>query len=234
MKSELPKALTPVAGKPILEHLLTSVAESGLDPLPVVVIGHERKRICDAFGASCAYAVQEEQLGTGHAVKSAQETVGNTDAVIVLYGDHPFVSAQSIQRLAREHETRGSVLTMMTTTIPSVDGWYKAFESWGRIIRDVSGHVVANRQHKDASEEERAILERDPAMYCFNANWLWDRLARLKNENSQGEYYLTDLARMAFEEGQEIATVAIPPEEAIGINSPEEKEIAERIALERT
>ena len=93
--------------------------------------------------------------------------------------------------------------------------------------------MIGNKQFKDASEEQKQILERDPALFCFRTDWLWDRLAQLKNENAQGEYYLTDLIGMAFQEGIEIPTVSIPPEEAIGINTPEEREIAEEILRKR-
>ena len=92
---------------------------------------------------------------------------------------------------------------------------------------------IGYRQFKDASDEEKQILERDPALFCFKTDWLWEKLSQLKNENAQGEYYLTDLVAMAFAEGIEIPTVSIPPEEAIGINTPEEREIAEQILLKR-
>ncbi len=238
MKQDIPKALTPVLGKPILQHLLESIEASGLESNPVVVIGQDSPKLGEVIGRSCTHAIEEQQLGTGHAVRCTQEFVQDADALIVLYGDHPFLSASTLNRIASMHGTalRGLVtppITMATTTIPSTDGWYQAFEKWGRILRDSSGRVIGNRQFKDASEEEKQILERDPALFCFRTEWLWDRLARLKNENAQGEYYLTDLVSMAFDEGIEIQTVSIPPEEAIGINTPEELKIAEAILSKR-
>lgn len=233
MKQDIPKALTPVAGKPILQHLLESIEESGLEMNPVVVIGKDSPRLGEVIGRACSHAIQEEQLGTGHAVRSARDHVEDADALIVLYGDHPFLSASTLNRLASTHQDRAAHVTMATTTLPSTEGWYQAFEKWGRILRDESGRVIGNKQFKDASEEQKQILERDPALFCFRTDWLWDRLAQLKNENAQGEYYLTDLIGMAFQEGIEIPTVSIPPEEAIGINTPEEKEIAEEILRKR-
>lgn len=233
MKQDIPKALTPVGGKPILQHILESIESSGLESNPVIVIGKDSPRLGEVIGRTCTHAIQELQLGTGHAVRCTQEFVEDADALIVLYGDHPFLSASTLNRLASTHSDRSALVTMATTTLPSTRGWYQAFEKWGRILRDESGRVIGNKQFKDASDEEKQILERDPALFCFRTDWLWDRLAKLKNENAQGEYYLTDLIGMAFQEGIEIPTVSIPPEEAIGINTPEEKEIAEQILRTR-
>jgi bifunctional UDP-N-acetylglucosamine pyrophosphorylase/glucosamine-1-phosphate N-acetyltransferase len=233
MKQDIPKALTPVAGKAILQHLLESIEASGIDTNPVVVIGKDSPRLGEVIGRTCSHAIQEEQLGTGHAVRCARESVEDADALIVLYGDHPFLSASTLNHLASTHQEHAAHVTMATTTLPSTEGWYQAFEKWGRILRDDVGHVIGNRQFKDANDEEKQILERDPALFCFKTDWLWDHLAQLKNENAQGEYYLTDLIGMAFQEGIEIPTVSIPPEEAVGINTPEEKAIAEEILRQR-
>jgi bifunctional UDP-N-acetylglucosamine pyrophosphorylase/glucosamine-1-phosphate N-acetyltransferase len=133
MKQDFPKALTPVAGKPILQYLIESIETSGIAGAPIIVVGPERPKLCETFGKECAYAVQEEQLGTGHAVASAKEAVGETDAVIVLYGDHPFLSAESLKKLAVRHEERGNTVTMMTTVVPDFEDWHCAFSHWGRI-----------------------------------------------------------------------------------------------------
>jgi len=117
----------------------------------------------------------------------------------------------------------------MTTTIPSFDGWYKAFERWGRILRGVDGHITNIRQFKDASEAEKEIREVDPALFCFDAAWLWPNVAALRNENAQKEYYLTDLIATAIAQGRMISSIPVQPEEVVGINTPEEREIAEQI-----
>ncbi len=239
MMSEIPKPLTPVGGKPILQHLLESIDDSKIDPNPVIVIANDSTKLAETFGRDCLYAIQEEQLGTGHAVRCTRDHVEDAEALIVLYGDHPFLSSATLSRIVSTHSNaqRGlesPPITMGTMTIPSTEGWYQAFEKWGRILRDSSGRVIGNKQFKDANEEQKQILERDPALFCFRTDWLWDRLVKLKNENAQGEYYLTDLVGMAFDEGIEIPTVSIPPEEAIGINTPEEREIAEEIFSKRS
>lgn len=227
--ADIPKALVPVGGKPILQHLLESIKDSGVDGDPIVVIGHEREHICDTFGAACSYVVQEQQLGTGHAVKIAQKAVGDADALIVLYGDHPFISKQTLRSLAHLHESSGGVLTVMTTQVPTFEGWYKAFLHWGRIVRDGEGKMIGNRQFKDATDEEKKILEVDPALYCFDTQWLWDHINNLEPANAQQELYLTDLVALAVSQGHVISSLTIPPEEAIGINTQEELEIAEGI-----
>ena len=229
MKQEIPKALTLVGNKPILKHLFESIKASELDENPILVIGKDSPRMGDVIGHTCEHCIQDVQLGTGHAVRCTELSVDDADALIVLYGDHPFLSASTLNRLAQTHCDADAYVTMATTVLPSNDGWYSAFEKWGRILRDASGRVIGNRQYKDANDEEKEILERDPALFCFKTDWLWNRLSKLKNKNAQNEYYLTDLIAMAFDEGLFIPTVLIPPEEAIGINTPEELAIAEMI-----
>ncbi|MBI2551437.1 NTP transferase domain-containing protein [Candidatus Uhrbacteria bacterium] len=221
------KALTPVGGMPILGHLLETIQSSGLDPLPVVVIGHLGDQIRAAMGDRCAYVEQGDPLGTGHAVRMAAPFLMESDAVMVLYGDHPFISAESLRRIAKEHEEQGNTITLMTTTVPSFEGWHKAFLKWGRILRGADGAVTDIREYKDASENERNITEVNPALYCFESSWLWKHLHKLGNRNAQKEYYLTDLVAMAVAEGASLSTLPIPPEEAVGINTPEELAFAE-------
>lgn len=229
MGTELPKALISIAGKPLLQHLIERVKASGLDDVPLVVVGHGREHICERFGAECEYVVQEQQLGTGHAVSVCQDALRGVKNILVLYGDHPLVSKESIQKLVALHTESRSVMTATTTIVPSFDGWYRVFMHWGRILRDASGRVIGNRQFKDATEDERMIKELDPALYCFQAEWLFEHIFSVKNANAQGEYYLTDLVQMAVAEGHEVPTLLVPPEEAIGINTPEEKAVAEEL-----
>ncbi len=233
MNSDVPKALTPVAGKPILQYLYESVVASGVDGDPIVVIGPERRRLCEAFNGRCQYVVQEQQLGTGHAVMMTKEAVGEADAIVVLYGDHPFITSSSIQALAHKHEQRGNVITMMTTQLSDFENWHKAFQHWSRIIRGENGHILRDVQFKDATEEEKQITEVNPCLYCFDTNWLWNNISALKNENAQQEYYLTDLIGIAVSQGQKLSSIDVSPEEVIGINTQEEREIAEKVLAQR-
>ncbi len=229
MGSEKPKVLLPLANKPILQHLIESITESGVDGVPVVVVSSDGKGVCETFGETCHYAIQEEPLGTGHAVMCAKDAVGETDAVIVLYGDHPFVSPDALRRLTKIHVDSQTVLTMMTTVVPSFDDWYGIFLHWGRVLRDLHGHIMGIREYKDAMESEQQIREVNPALFCFDAKWLWENISQLKNLNAKGEYYLTDLVELAVTQGHEIAGSEIRPEESIGVNTPEEFKIAEEI-----
>lgn len=229
MNLDLPKTLIPIFGKPILQRLMESVDASKVDGVPVVVVGHEREKVCESFQGNCEYVIQEEQLGTGHAVMCCQRAVENAENVIVLYGDHPFISAQTIRKLAELHTNSRGVMTMMTTVVPSFGDWYSVFSHWGRILRDAHGHLLGIRQFKDAMESERDICEVDPALYCFKASWLWENINQLKNFNAQGEYYLTDMLELAVTQKHDVASLQVPPEEAVGVNTPEELEVAERI-----
>jgi bifunctional N-acetylglucosamine-1-phosphate-uridyltransferase/glucosamine-1-phosphate-acetyltransferase GlmU-like protein len=116
---------------------------------------------------------------------------------------------------------------MMTAVVPSFDGWYGMFMHWGRVLRDAHGHIMGIREYKDAMESERQGREVNPAMFCFDARWLWENVSQLRNTNAKGEYYLTDLVELAVAQGHEIASSAIRPEESIGVNTPEEFALAE-------
>jgi bifunctional UDP-N-acetylglucosamine pyrophosphorylase/glucosamine-1-phosphate N-acetyltransferase len=232
MKQELPKALTPIGGKPILQHLYESVQASGVDGDPVIVIGPDQPKLCEAWNGMCAYVVQYEQLGTAHAVQVCRQEVTDADAIIVLYGDHPFISKETLQRLAQLHEQSHGVLSMMTTTVPSFEAW-PIYRHWGRMVRDKHHRIMAIREFKDAIQSEQAILEVNPALYCFDAKWLWSNIDQVKNVNAKGEYYLTDLVELAVAQGHEIASMSISPEEAVGINTQEERKIAEELLAKR-
>ncbi len=233
MKSDLPKALTLVGGKTILEHLLASIRVSDVDPRPIVVVGDRGGEVRRAMGDVCDYVEQGEPMGTGHAVASAREAAGRAEVVVVLYGDHPFVSAQTLRRLVSRHEERRNTLTLMTTTVPDFQGWCRAFEHWGRVVRGSDGRIVGIREYKDASPAEKEIREVNPALMCFDAAWLWENIRRLGRENAQREYYLTDLVAMAVAQERKLSSISVDPEEAVGINTPEEREIAETILARR-
>ncbi len=233
MHSDIPKALTLVGGKPILQYLYESVVASGVDGDPIVVIGPERQKLCESFEGECEYVVQEEQLGTGHAVLVTKDAVGDANAVVVLYGDHPFISPESIRALAEKHEERGNILTMMTTHLPDFEDWRKAFVHWSRVIRGENGHIVRDVQFKDATEQEKQLTEVNPCLYCFDAKWLWGNIDSIKKENAQQEYYLTDLIAMAVAQGEKLSSIDVAPEEVIGINTPQERDIAEQMLTTR-
>jgi bifunctional UDP-N-acetylglucosamine pyrophosphorylase / glucosamine-1-phosphate N-acetyltransferase len=229
MQSELPKALISFCGKPFISHILGTVAESGVCSDPIIVVGQKKEQIIEKLGPSYTYVFQEEQLGTGHAVMMAEAQSQGSDAVLVLYADHPLVSSKTITQLVSTHESSGATITMATSVVPDFNDWRSTFVSFGRLMRDAAGSLVRIIEAKDATEEEKTITEINPGYMCFSSAWLWGHLHALKNENIQKEYYLTDLVSMAFSEGMKISTVAIEPKEALGVNTKEQLELIENL-----
>lgn len=230
MGRELPKPLVQIAGRPMVEHLIDSIIDSEIDEHPILVIAPDNIELFrDVLGDKCEYVTQQEQLGTGDAVRAAENAFSDAECVMVLYGDHPFLTAEKMQELKELHEDGLTVISMVTTTVPSYKDKYSGLSRWGRIIRDEVHRVVAIREAKDATDEELEIKEVNPALFAFNAQWLKDHLSLLSNKNASGEYYLTDLIEMAIEEGEEISTISAEPLEVIGINTEEELEKAQEL-----
>lgn len=230
MGSEMPKPLVRIAGEPMLAHLMRNVGESGVDARPVVVVAPDAKDLfVDALADTCDFALQTEQLGTGHAVLSAKEMIGDADRVMVLYGDHPFIPAHVLRGLVELHDANTHAVAMLTCTVPSFDAPYDIFKSWGRVLRDDTGEVVAIREAKDASVGELAVREVNPAMYLFPTAWMWERLPLLGTANASGEMYLTDLIMTAFAEGVDVVTASADALDVIGVNTPDELARAEQV-----
>ena len=228
MNHELPKVLVPIKGKPMIEYLVKAIKKSGIDNEPVIVVSPDNKDIIQKAlrRYKCKYALQDKQLGTGHALACAKKVISKSvDHIFCFNGDHPFIKAETIKRIGWSHD---GVITMMTTGVKDFKGWRKVFYHWGRVLRHY-GHIKAIVEFKDANEKIRRVREVNPAMYCFDAKWLWRNIKRLKNNNSQEEYYLTDLVKQAFGQGLRVESFPIDPEEAIGINSKEELEVAENL-----
>jgi bifunctional UDP-N-acetylglucosamine pyrophosphorylase/glucosamine-1-phosphate N-acetyltransferase len=230
MGGDIPKPLIELDGKPFIVHLLDSVEESGVCDELAIVIGNQATLMKETLGPDYTYVLQAEQLGTGHAVKVCRDTLeGKVDSVIVLYADHPFVDSETINELAVINQKENTVMGMATITVPDFDDWRSAMYNYGRIKRDESGNVAAIVEKKDASDEELTIREVNPAFFCFDAAWLWENLETVRNQNAQGEYYLTDLVKIAFEQNRKIASMETHPRAAIGINTPAELKVAEEL-----
>ncbi|MGE5425569.1 MAG: NTP transferase domain-containing protein [Bacillota bacterium] len=232
MGSDLPKALVPVSGRPMIAHLADSVSESGLDDKPVVVVspGNMEEIKAAMNGYDWNFVIQEQQLGTGHAVNSARSAIGEADQVLVLYCDHPFVRSASIKAMGSE--PTDSVL-IMPALLNDFEGWRHNFFHWGRIVRNNVGGVERIVEFKDASPEEIAITEVNPGFMCFNKEWLFSNIDKLHDDNNAHEFYLTDMVKIAFSQGHTVKTIPVEAHEAMGINSKEELLIAETIMAER-
>ncbi len=232
MNSDLPKALVPLKGKPMIKYLLDSVVAAKIDSMPIVIVSPDNKNIISEAlsGYSLQYALQTEQLGTGHAVACAKELIKpETDNIVVLYCDHPFLTAESLKKIATE---RIQTVKVMTTKLSDFDSWRHNFYHWGRFIRNDKKEIERIVEFKDASPEEQAIIEVNPGFMAFSNSWLWPHISLLSNNNSQHEYYLTSLPGIAFEEGYKVSSVDIEPHEAMGVNSQEELKIAESLIKE--
>jgi bifunctional UDP-N-acetylglucosamine pyrophosphorylase / glucosamine-1-phosphate N-acetyltransferase len=224
----LPKVLVPYRNEPLIMHLLRAIQEAQVCERPVIVVGQGADQVKQVLGNDYTYVLQTEQLGTGHAVAAARaELEGKVDHVVVLYGDQPLIQPSTIRSLVAAHMREQPVLTMATVTVEDFEDWRVGFNDFGRIVRDESGKLCRIVERKDAIPEELAITEVNPSYFCFQADWLWQNLQALKNDNSQGEYYLTDLAALACTTGAPITTVPVEPREAMGVNTKEQLQLIE-------
>lgn len=225
-REDLPKVLVPLKDKPIISHLLKSLQESGVDERPVIVVGQKSDLVKTTLGDAYDYIYQDKQLGTGHAVTCTKGfLIDRVKNVLVLYGDHPFVSALTIKALVADHQDRDSVITMATVKVSDFADYRSSFFDFGRIVRSDKGDLTKIIERKDAAPSELQITEVNPGYYCFKAEWLWENLSNLKNNNNQNEYYLTDLVGLAVGQGHKINTIEINSFEALGINTPAQLEL---------
>ncbi len=227
MESELPKVLVPLKGKPLVSYLFDTIESIKDLPKPIAVIGYGREEVKKVLGDRCLYAVQEEQLGTGHAVSCALDQV-SMPSVIVMYGDMPFISKDDLLKMIDTHNREKNVLTMVTVTVPDFNEERKNVERYGRVIRK-DGKVVETIEYKDASEEIRLIKELTPSYFVFDTKWLKDSIGMIKAENVQHEYYLPDLVKIAIMQGKTISTVTLDYKSVLGANTRQELAVLEDI-----
>lgn len=224
MKSRLPKVLHEAAGLPLIEYALRAA-----DPLhphtTIIVVGHEAEQVTAAIGTRTGlrFALQEPQLGTGHALMQAEPGLrGASGTVVLLYGDVPLLRPATLRSLLSTHVARGATATVLTARVANPHGY-------GRIVRK-NGRIAAIVEEKDATESERAIDEINSGIYAFDVAPLFDALAALRPVNAQGEYYLTDLVEMYGARGLTVETVTVEDEREItGVNS--RKELADVTAI---
>jgi bifunctional UDP-N-acetylglucosamine pyrophosphorylase/glucosamine-1-phosphate N-acetyltransferase len=213
MKSSLPKVLHQVLGHPIVEYAVGTAVEVTGNP-PVLVVGHGADQVKETLGDRAEYALQAEQLGTGHAVLQAREALrGRADRVLVWYADMPLISSALLRPLLAQHAESGATFTIVTVIADDPRGF-------GRVIRDADdGRVLAVIEEVDCTAEQKAIRELNAGVYCFEAGWLWDNLPALP-VSRKGEYYLTDAVALAVGQGRKVgAYVCQDPDELLGINT---------------
>ena len=230
MGRNIPKVLIPLSGKPIIEYLVESIKQSAVCDKPVVIVAPDNKDSIEQALNGCDYVMQEKQLGTGHAVACTKDFLQNeANNILVLYGDMPFISGETIKKLSQTHLEEEKVLTMATVKISNLNNWAGVFRDFGRIIRGENGQIRKIVEKKDATKGELEIKEINPSYFCFQASWLWQNINGLKNNNQQKEYYLTDLVQMAIDQGEKIASIEIEPHECLGINTPEQLQLAKKL-----
>ncbi|MBT2735292.1 bifunctional UDP-N-acetylglucosamine diphosphorylase/glucosamine-1-phosphate N-acetyltransferase GlmU [Bacillus sp. ISL-7] len=228
MKSKLYKVLHPVCGKPMVQHVVDQVMKLNIQEV-VTIIGHGAEMVQAQLGDSSRYALQDQQLGTAHAVSQAQSLLeGKAGVTIVVCGDTPLIKAETMESLFKHHEELAAKATILTARIEDPTGY-------GRIIRNKKGLVEKIVEHKDASEEERKINEINTGTYCFDNLALFEALKNVSNENVQGEYYLPDVIEILKNQGEVVTAFQTDEfEETLGVNDRVALAEAERIMRGRT
>jgi bifunctional UDP-N-acetylglucosamine pyrophosphorylase / glucosamine-1-phosphate N-acetyltransferase len=212
MKSKLYKVLHPVCGKPMVEHVVDQISTLNIEKT-VTIIGHGAELVKSCLEGKSDFALQEEQLGTAHAVMQSEDVLGNLDGTtLVVCGDTPLIKGKTMEALVKHHEEQGAKATILTGHTETPDGY-------GRVIRNESGLVERIVEHKDASEEERKVKEINTGTYCFDNKALFNTLKKVSNDNVQGEYYLPDVIEILQTEGEVVSAYQTGDfDETLGVN----------------
>lgn len=229
MKSDLPKVLHKINKRPMV-HYVIDLAEAVRSERIVLIIGHKKELVEQACsGMPVDFVYQLQQLGTGHAVQMTEPLLHDFNGdILVLSGDVPLLSKNTIDHLIKEHAQSGAVATMLTSELDDPTGY-------GRVLRDGSGFVLKVVEHKDASAEELAIREINVGIYIFRAQDLFAALKKVDNNNVQGEYYLPDVIPLFIADGKKVKAVKTPNfDETRGINTVDQLKEAETILAGRS
>lgn len=237
MESDLPKVVHPVGGRPMVCAVVDACREAGCERI-VLVVGYKQEVVRDlmakqgdAWNKGIEYAVQEQQLGTGHAVLSAKETLGATvneqgRPCFVLAGDGPLIRAETLKTMLRTHTESHAAATMATSVIDDPTGY-------GRIVRDANRKLSAIVEHKECTPDQLKIREVNPSYYCFDTAKLFTALAQVKRNEQSGEYYITDVPSLLLKQGERVEVIeAVPPQDILSINTP--AQLAEVDAIYRS
>lgn len=227
MRSELPKVAHRVAGRPIVSHVVTAVQEAGINKV-ILVVGHGREVIQELLAEQeIHFAVQNEQLGTGHALRQAEKAAAADDNILVLAGDIPLLQASTVKALLAYHEVNQAIATVLTTRLDNPFGY-------GRVMRNTDGSFNRIVEEKDASPGEKDINEINSGIYCFKTREVFNALTRINTSNAQGEYYLTDVLKILTAENKKVGIFLSEAREDIyGINDRVQLSQAESILRQR-
>ncbi len=227
MKSSRYKVLHPVCGKSMVEHVLGVLDQAGVNR-KVVVVGHGADLVKQVLGERAEYALQQQQCGTGHAVRMAEPLLGaETGITLVVYGDTPLITSMSLTRLIQLHQDTQAAVTLLTARFDNPTGL-------GRIVRSAKGTIERIVEQKDCNSDELGIQEVNAGIYCFDNRLLFEALQQVTNQNAQGEYYLTDVIGILRAQGKEVQGYCTDdPDEAFGVNDRVALAEAERIMRAR-
>lgn len=224
MKSETPKVLHEVCGRPMIEHVLDAAREAGATRI-IVVVGHKAAEVQQALSHhdDVSFALQAEQNGTGHAVMMCQMNLVTHDGpVLVLTGDTPLLRGSSLKKLLDEQRQHNAACVVGTADTQENDGL-------GRIVRDTEGSFLRITEHKDCTSEELNITEINTGCFAYDCKSLFEALEKVRPDNNQGEYYLTDCAEILRKDGRPVLAVCeLDITEAMGVNTQEQLAEVER------
>lgn len=224
MPSAVPKVLHEIKGKPMILYSLETLSKIGFKK-PIIIVGYKADLVKKRLGKkNIDYALQKEQLGTGHALSCAKKYLKKTNTVLVLGGDDSaFYSPETLLNLIKHHQNSKSVITLLTIHHPHPKGL-------GRILRDKDDKIISIIEEKEADTKQKKIKEVNAGCYCFETAWLLPNLAKLKKHNKSGEYYITDLIKIAICENEHVTALKIKNhKEWVGINTPEQLKEANQL-----
>lgn len=226
IKSDLPKVLHKVAGKEMVNHVIDTMRKANIEDVNVIIGKGAEKVKTRTESRKVTYSLQEQQLGTGHAVKCAIDFLENKKGVVGIFcGDAPLIKSETVERLFETHISNKNSATLLTSIVEDPTGY-------GRVIRE-NDEVLKIVEHKDCNEQELKVNEMNAALYCFDIEELLECLDKLSNNNNQGEYYLTDVIGILKSTGKKVGAVVIDYEETIGVNSRIQLAEAEEILRNR-
>ncbi|API92314.1 bifunctional protein GlmU [Virgibacillus pantothenticus] len=227
MKSKLYKVLHPVAGRPMVQHVIEQIGGVNVDKI-ITIVGFGAEDVKKQIGAASEYVLQEEQLGTGHAVVQAKALLEDKEGTtVVVCGDTPLITKETYQALINHHEQTGAKATILTAKAPNPSGY-------GRVLRNQQNDVERVVEHKDANEAELLVDEINTGTYCFDNQALFRALEHVSNDNAQGEYYLPDVIEILQTQGETVSAYQTPDfAETLGINDRVALAQAEKIMKQR-
>lgn len=228
LKTELPKVLHEVCGRPMLAYVIDACRKAGIDEC-IVVVGYGKDKVIDAFAgeSGITWVEQKEQNGTGHAVMVCADEIAKFDRAVILCGDGPLIRAETIREVLDKHDSEGATATLATAILDDPTGY-------GRIHRDAQGQLLGIVEHGDCTDEQRKIQEVNPSYYCMDGPRLLESLKEIKPNNVKGEYYITDCIGWFLSHGDKvIAITSVPPQDIFSINSRKDLALVNRVMRDR-